>query len=270
MDDTTIVAVYVVLDDLLRAVGHRSHPLAPVTDAEVLTVAVVAACRFGNHHERALCVLRGMGYIPHALSVSRFNRRAHALVAHLAFVFDALAAVFAQGTAFVVDSLPVPACRYVRGGRCRKVTGKAFVGHCVAKQERFFGWRLHLLCDVRGVPVAFDLLPASLHDLTPIYELTAHLPAGSWVYGDKGYNSADDEAWLDGEWGIRLIPKRRKNMLPNTPEEWAGLCQHRQRIETVNSQLEAWGVERLHARTAAGVHLKVLASLVALAILNAH
>jgi len=34
--------------------------------------------------------------------------------------------------------------------------------------------------------------------------------------------------------------------------------------------LEAWGVERLHARTAAGVHLKVLASLVALAILNAH
>ncbi len=35
MDDTTIVAVYVVLDDRLRAVGHRSHRLAPVTDAEV-------------------------------------------------------------------------------------------------------------------------------------------------------------------------------------------------------------------------------------------
>jgi len=127
-----------------------------------------------------------------------------------------------------------------------------------------------LLCNVQGVPVALDLLPASLHDLTPIYKLTAYLPAGSWVYGDKGYNSADDEAWLDGEWGVRLVPKRRTNMRPNTPEEWAGLCQHRQRIETVNSQLEAWGVERLHARTAAGVHLKVLASLVALAILNAH
>jgi len=114
------------------------------------------------------------------------------------------------------------------------------------------------------------MLPASLHDLTPIYELTAYLPAGSRVYGDKGYNSADDEAWLDGEWGIRLIPKRRINMRPNTSEEWTGLRRHRQRIETVNSQLEAWGVERLHARTVAGVHLKVLASLVALAILNAH
>lgn len=79
-----------------------------------------------------------------------------------------------------------------------------------------------------------------------------------------------DEAWLDGEWGIRLIPKRRTNMRPNTPEEWAGLCQHRQGIETVNSQLAAWGVERLHACTAAGAHLKVLALLVTLAILNAY
>lgn len=270
MDDTTIVAVYVILDDLLRAVEHRSHPLAGVTDAEVLTVAVVAACRFQNHHERALCVLRGMGYIPRALSVSRFNRRAHALMAHLAFALDALAEVFAVGTAFVVDSLPVPACRYVRGGRCRKATGKAYVGQCAAKRERFFGWRLHLLVTPAGVPVAFDVLPASLHDLTPIYDLTANLPTGAWVYADKGYNSADDEAWLDGEWGIRLVPKRRDNMRPNTDAERDGLRRHRGRIETVNSQLEAWGVQRLHARTEAGVQLKLLASLVALAIVNAH
>jgi len=74
------------------------------------------------------------------------------------------------------------------------------------------------------------------------------------VYGDKGYDSGDHEAWLDGEWCIRLVPKHRENMMPNTPEEQTGLRQHRQRIETVNSQLEAWGVERLHARTAAGVH----------------
>lgn len=269
MDDVTIVAVYVVLDDLLRAVGHRSHPLATVTDAEVLTVAVVAACRFGNHHERALCVLQGMGYIPRALCVSRFNRRAHALVAHLAFAFDALAEVFAVGVAFVIDSLPIPACRYVRHGRCTKVRGTRHIGYCAAKEDRFFGWRLHLVCTAVGVPVAFTLLPASFHDLTPLYELTAHLPAGAWVYGDKGYNSADDEAWLDGEWGIRLVPKRRVNMKPNTPQERDGLRRYRGRIETTNSQLEAWGVQRLHARTAAGVHLKLLASLVALAIVNA-
>ena len=40
------------------------------------------------------------------------------------------------------------------------------------------------------------------------------------------------------------------------------------RFETVNSQLEKMGVERLHARTNSGLELKVLASLVALACTN--
>jgi len=37
----------------------------------------------------------------------------------------------------------------------------------------------------------------------------------------------------------------------------------------VNSQLAAWGVERLHARTHEGFVIKVLASLLALVCVNA-
>ena len=37
MDDDFIVAVYVVIDETMAALGHRSHPLAVVSDAEVLT-----------------------------------------------------------------------------------------------------------------------------------------------------------------------------------------------------------------------------------------
>ena len=40
-----IRGIYVVIDDTMRALGHESHPLAAVSDAEVLTVAVVAAAR---------------------------------------------------------------------------------------------------------------------------------------------------------------------------------------------------------------------------------
>jgi hypothetical protein len=64
MNDTLIVTVYVILDDLLRAMGHRTHPQAKTSDSEVVTVGVIAACQFQNHHERALCVLRGMGFSP--------------------------------------------------------------------------------------------------------------------------------------------------------------------------------------------------------------
>jgi hypothetical protein len=78
MDDLWIITSFVIIDDLMKQLDHHSHPLAQVSDAEVLTVAVVAAKYFQNHHERALCVMR-MGYLSGQLSISRFNRRLHAL-----------------------------------------------------------------------------------------------------------------------------------------------------------------------------------------------
>ena len=68
-----IIGIYVVIDDTMRALGHTSHRLAGVSDAEVLTVAVVAAAFFANHHARALAVLRATGYLSRALSTSRWS-----------------------------------------------------------------------------------------------------------------------------------------------------------------------------------------------------
>jgi hypothetical protein len=269
MNDHLIVAIYVVLDDILRALGHRTDCRAKTSDSEVLTVGVVAACQFANHHERALCVLRALGYLSGPLSISRFNRRFHALAHRLSDALDLLAAVFATGEVFVIDSLPLPVCRRARAGRCRKVQGGQYCGYCAAKREKFFGWRLHLIVTPAGIPVSFDLVPAAYHDLTPIHELVERLPAGAVVYGDKAYNSADDEALIEGETGIRLVPRRRDNMTPNTPGETWALQRHRGIVETVGSQLEAWGVQRLRARTHEGWVGKVLASLVAVTCLNA-
>jgi hypothetical protein len=67
------------------------------------------------------------------------------------------------------------------------------------------------------------MLPASFHDLTPLHEVMERRPSGATVYADKGYNSGDDEAWIAGETGIRLVPRRRENMEPNTLGEWFGL-----------------------------------------------
>jgi len=56
MNATWIITAFVVIDDLMTALKQKSHPLAQASDAEVLTVAIVAAKYFQNHHERALCV----------------------------------------------------------------------------------------------------------------------------------------------------------------------------------------------------------------------
>src|SRR3954471_20406538 len=145
MNDDVIVPIFVVIDDVMSALGHRTHPQAGASDSEVLTVATVAACRFQNHHERALCVLRALGYLSAPLSVSRFNRRAHALADWFTLLLDLLGELFATGEAFVLDSMPLPVCRRARAGRCRKVRGREYCGYCAAKEEKFFGWRLHLV-----------------------------------------------------------------------------------------------------------------------------
>ena len=179
-----------------------------------------------------------------------------------------LGELFSGGLVYIIDSMPLPVCRRARARRCRKVRGKAYCGYCAAKREKFFGWRLHLVCTADGIPVAFDLLPASEQDLTAIHELLSALPTGSSVFGDKGYLSAADAASLLAATGVRLVAPHRKNM-PSIP--WADdydLRLYRKRIETVYSQLEKMGTQRLHARTNAGFDLKLWASLLALTFSN--
>ena len=166
---------------------HHSHPLAQVPDSEILIIAVVAAKYFANHHERSVGILQQLGYLSGRISVSRFNRRLHALADWMAFMPQTLGALWTQGEVFVLDSLPVPVCRHVRARRCRKVRGRIYCGYCAAKQEKFFGWRLQLVCTTEGVPVSFVLLPGSLHDLTPVHELLFGLPQGAKALGDKAF-----------------------------------------------------------------------------------
>ena len=170
--------------------------------------------------------------------------------------------------------MPVAVCRRARARRCRKLRGKRFCGYCPAKREKFFGWRLHLVCTAAGVPVAFDLLPGGLPGtlwvLTPVHELTYGLPAQASAYADKAYNSAPDEATILAETGVRLVPLRRANMRPNRWADKLALREHRKRVETLYRPLEAMGLQRLHARTNVGLELNVHASLIAVALTNAN
>lgn len=144
------------------------------------------------------------------------------------------------------------------------VRGRAYCGACSAKGEKVFGWQLHLVCTTGGIPIAFDLLPTGLHDLTPRYALTTALPEGATIYWDKGYNSAADEQWLWKETKLRLVPHRKRNMWPNEWGDARALPEERQTIETIFSQLAAMGIEHQHVRTVAGLERKVHAAPLAL------
>src|SRR5215203_527180 len=193
MDATWIITAFVLIDTLMDRLYHQSDVRAHVPDSEIILIAVLSAKYFQNHHERAVCILRESGYLSGWIDVTRFNRRLHKLADWLEFIARTLGEILRTGEVFVIDSLPLPVCRRVRARRCRKVRGRAYCGYCAAKKEKFFGWRLHLICRPDGVPVRFHMLPAGFHDLTPLHELAYGLPQATRLLGDKGYNSAADE-----------------------------------------------------------------------------
>jgi len=125
MDDALIVAIYVMIDDTMKLLEHRSHCLAGLSDAEVLTVAVLAALYFGNHHERAAGQLVGSAYVPRAISPSRFNRRLHALADWLELFLDTLGDLVVRGQAAVCDVV-IDACRC----RCAAAGGRGVAARC--------------------------------------------------------------------------------------------------------------------------------------------
>lgn len=76
MDDR-IVAVYCLCADMLQALHHRDDPQCHMGDAEVMTVALVAALFFAGKYVAASAFLAEYGYMPRMVSRSRFNRRLH-------------------------------------------------------------------------------------------------------------------------------------------------------------------------------------------------
>jgi hypothetical protein len=125
MDDDFIVTTFVVVDKTMAALGHRDDVRAQASDAEVLTVAVVAAKYFQNHQARALQVMHLGHYLSGALSVSRFNRRLHAPRGWLLLLLEALGEVFAHGEVFLIDSMPVPVCKRARGAAARSAARRS-------------------------------------------------------------------------------------------------------------------------------------------------
>lgn len=164
--------------------------------------------------------------------------------------------------------MPLPVCKRVRASRSNKLRGREYCSYCASKKEKFFGWRLHLICTAAGLPVSFELLPAAYQDLTALHELAYALPAGVCLYGDKGFISEPDTLSLLENTGIRLVTWRRKNMSANTWADDYNLAKYRKCIETVYSQMEAMGIQSLHACTHFGFDIKTWASLITLTFSN--
>jgi hypothetical protein len=262
--------LYCIIDDLLKATGHTDDARRTMSDAEVLTTALVAAQFFGSNVEYARRFLRETGLIPRMLSRSRLSRRLHA-VAELAYtLFHQLGAVLKEAnlsTKYLLDSFPVPLCDNIRISRSRLARGEQFRGRVCSKRRYFYGVKVQVVTTEEGVPVEFAFLPGSASDTRGLDVLPLALPAGSQLFLDSGYTDYTAEDAAAETDGVEFAPSRKKNS-KRGDDCWRSYYKQlmRKRMETVFSQISSLFPKHIHAVTLDGFLLKVSMFIIAFAI----
>lgn len=188
---------------------------------------------------------------------SRFNRRAKDLSQlMLTFPVELSKELESEVNLLILDSEPVPVCKRFRAGRSSHWAISAsepekLYGFCAAKQEKFYGYRLHLAVNQDGVICNYVLAPAAHHDISVAPELIEHLQK-TIIIADKGYIGLDMQ--YDEK---HIITPKRKNMSPQNTDLEKIALRYRRRIETVNSQLVKMNIQNHKAKSFRGLKSRI-------------
>lgn len=183
------VAIYVLLDDIFKAVGHQEDPQRKVNDALILTTLLLSCRYFGGNLEKGRLYMLSH-HCPQMLSKSQFIRRVHRNQDLLQAVFEFFASVFVEHNPsknFLIDSFPVSVCHNIRISRCKLLNEERFRGRCVSKRTYFYGFKVAVLTTEDGFPVEIAFLPGSYFDSRFLNRMHFNLPKGASIFADSAF-----------------------------------------------------------------------------------
>jgi len=256
--DDFIITCFCWIDDQMAILTQNRRlrqrgPLPKLSDSEALTMEVVGSY-LGMSQDEALFAFFQEHYahfFPALTHVHRttFVRQAANLWAIKERLWMTLRDSLIRHDELVgiIDSMPLPVCRFARAPWCVRFRGQASYGKDHADRQTFYGFRLHLRLGWPGVITHVFLAPANEADgeIAPVVlEGTTGL-----VLGDRNDWLPDLQASLRKD-GIILQAPFRKAHSPQAPAYQSSvLGQIRYRIDTVFGQLtDRCQLKRIWAR----------------------
>jgi hypothetical protein len=253
------VAIYVILDDILKAVEHHEDAQRRINDAMVITTLMVACQYFGGNIEKARLYM-STHHCKEMLSKSQFNRRMHRNKELIESVFGFFASIFKQENArgnFLVDSFPVAVCHNIRISTCQLLDDELFRGKCVSKRTYFYGFKVAVLTTETGLPVEIAFLPGSYHDSQFLNRMHYDIPEGSAIFGDSAFQNYEVEDTASEMDRINWEICRKNNSLRGDIYQiklWKK--EMRRGIESIFSAIATLFPKSIHAVTINGFLLK--------------
>jgi hypothetical protein len=264
--------------DALRR-SNNSDPL--FSDQEVITIALVGELKGENSQRGWYRFVRKnhLHLFPALCSLTRYGRRLRRLKDVMSlireqFIYQLDAKVDHYR---IVDSFPLRLCHLRRlSSSTTPFEYCATVGYCEALKEYFYGFKVHLLTDLRGIPIYMVLTPAHPHDTQGLVALLEDLPKRELanltliVVGDKAYVGGEYARMLKETYGVDILPIER-NYHKELGETGLNqmLKKTRKIIETTVSELtETMKANWTYCRTLLGLATSLVAKLTAFNLAN--
>jgi hypothetical protein len=220
------------------------YPNKPkIYDIELLAISAIAES-FSINSENSLfnrMAKEAPGLLTGRISRPRFNIRRRFLQVHMEDFLELCRQKFLkQESIFIIDSMPLPVCKLARVPRLKVCKDNQDVrprlATCYAKNEQYYGFKMHLITTQNGLPAAFSITSSHTHDLSAFENLIENTAISqSTILGDKGYVSNPLQLHLFENKSIEMKAQPRINM--KTPINWTPeMSAVRKRIETVFSQ----------------------------------
>ena len=250
-----LLVTFCTIDDELKALPptpiRARGPRPALADSEVITIEIVAEL-LGRHDDAAIYRHFRRYHAAEFPALARVHRTTFARqAANTCWLKRRLQRRLAErlgrpGAPWLIDSTPLPVCRFARAGFCRRFRGQAAYGHDPVARKAFYGFRLHLRASPEGVILGYELAPADAHELELVWEL-APAPPGVAV-GDRNYWSPATREEFRAAGGDLLAPFKHASRDPD-PARSEALLRLRKRIETTIGQLvESLACRRVKVR----------------------
>lgn len=203
---------------------------------------------------------------------SVYNRRRRKLFPYIEEIRVKLAFSFNEfEECFIVDSMPLEVCKIARASRSKICKDTQYSnpdrGFCASQNTRYYGYKLHAVCSVRGIIQSMDISPASVHDIHYLKDIKQQLKQCT-LLADKGYLSSKWQLNLFEEHQIKLETPMRKNQYDFKEQPYV-FRKSRKRIETLFSQLcDQFMIRRNYAKPFEGFKTRILSKITALTLIQ--
>ena len=260
-----IIAIFCLIDEFLKEIGHKDDKRAYISSSEVLLIGYLAVSDFNGNYSKAHEYIMSMRLVK-TIEYSRFIRRLSKLEKEVEQLFIFLSQLFVklnEMNIYSIDSFPVELCNITREKQAKLWSDTKLKGYNASKKRFFYGFKVHMVVSLHKEPISLYISEGSMHDTTASYGILSSLPHKATAIGDKGYVSSKLESFLL-KLGINLSPIYRQNM--KTDPDYYAKRRIRKGVETAFSVITAKFGKVIKATSIGGFLIKLKLFIVAYSI----